>query len=169
MYLYRSFSSPLGFLTVCEDSTGIFMIWFGTPDDAFFASVKKLTHLENGSVGGLITKELITQLNAYFLGQLTQFDVPLSFYGTAFQKAVWKGIYAVPFGQLTHYGDLAILAGSPKASRAVGGATGKNPIPIVVPCHRIVGKNGALTGFSAPGGLVTKIKLLELEGIHYEL
>lgn len=169
MYLYRSFSSPLGFLTVCEDDTGIFMLWFGAPDDAFFASVKKLTHLEKGSVGGLFTEALINQLNAYFLGQLTQFAVPLSFYGTAFQKAIWKGIYAVPFGQLTHYGDLAILAGSPKASRAVGGATGKNPIPIVVPCHRIVGKNGALTGFSAPGGLVTKIKLLELEGIHYEL
>ena len=169
MYEYRSISSPFGPLTAAQDAQGIFMLWFGAPENDFFKAVQKLTGLDGGQEGGQWTQALAEQLNAYFEGRRQVFDVPLSYYGTAFQKAVWDAIYRVPFGQMTNYGELAIQVGSPKASRAVGGATGRNPIPIVVPCHRIVGKSGALTGFSAPGGLLTKIKLLELEGIHYDI
>lgn len=169
MYYYRVISSPFGPLTAAEDAAGIFMLWFGAPEENFKKAVKKLTKMELGTEGGVVTERLSQQLSAYFSGQLQSFDVPLSLYGTAFQKSVWLANYQVPFGKMVHYGDLANQIGNPRACRAIGGAMGKNPIPIVVPCHRVVGKSGALTGFSAPGGLLTKIKLLELEGIHYEI
>lgn len=169
MFYYLTVETPLGPLTLAEDHMGIFMLSFGEADPAFLESVKKLTQLSEGLRGGHHTLCLAEQLKAFFEGRLTTFEVPLSLYGTAFQKSVWEQIAAVPFGQLISYGDLSKRIGNPKASRAVGGATGKNPIPIVIPCHRIVGTSGALTGFSAPGGLNTKIKLLALEGIHYEI
>lgn len=103
------------------------------------------------------------QLAAYFAGELKQFDVPLQLNGTAFQNKIWTVLMGIPFGETTSYGALAKKVGSPKASRAVGAANGANPIPIIIPCHRVIGANKSLTGFG--GGLETKQFLLEHEGV----
>lgn len=102
------------------------------------------------------------QLSEYFAGKRIQFDLPLQPDGTEFQKKVWQALRDIPFGKTKSYLDVARAVGSPDASRAVGAANGKNPLSIVVPCHRVVGANGALTGFA--GGLETKARLLALEG-----
>jgi methylated-DNA-[protein]-cysteine S-methyltransferase len=101
------------------------------------------------------------QLSEYFTGQRIRFDLPLQLNGTEFQKKVWQALREIPFGKTRSYRDLARAVGLPKASRAVGAANGKNPLSIVVPCHRVIGANGALTGFA--GGLATKAALLALE------
>lgn len=103
-----------------------------------------------------------TQLAEYFTGERREFDLPLEFRGTGFQQRVWKGLQKIPFGKTRSYGELATELGSPDASRAVGAATGRNPLSIVVPCHRLVGGTGKLTGFA--GGIEAKEKLLRLEG-----
>lgn len=102
------------------------------------------------------------ELSEYFDGMRTRFTVEVSPQGTPFQRAVWKAIAGVRFGQTIAYGELAERAGYPGCARAAGAATGRNPISIIVPCHRIVGSNGSLTGYA--GGLVKKRALLELEG-----
>ncbi len=103
----------------------------------------------------------IDQLDAYFKGELTKFDIELDIQGTDFQKKVWQELVKIPYGETLSYGELAKRIGNPKASRAVGMANGKNPISIIVPCHRVIGKNGSLTGFG--GGLDAKKTLLDLE------
>lgn len=106
-------------------------------------------------------EEAYRQLDAYFAGELTQFDLSLHLAGTAFQKMVWTALRDIPFGETTSYGDLASRIGRPTASRAVGGANGANPLPIVVPCHRVIGSNKSLTGFG--GGIEAKRFLLAHE------
>src|SRR5258706_4989030 len=101
------------------------------------------------------------QLAEYFAGASTEFDLPLQPDGSEFQKKVWQALREIPFGQTRSYLDLAKAVGSSKAARAVGAANGKNPLSIIVPCHRVVGSNGSLTGFA--GGLETKAALLALE------
>jgi methylated-DNA-[protein]-cysteine S-methyltransferase len=101
------------------------------------------------------------QLRAYFKRKLTQFDLPLAPVGTPFQLKVWQALRAIPYGELVSYKTLAEAVGNPKAVRAVGGANGKNPIPIIIPCHRVIGSDGSLTGFG--GGLETKKRLIDLE------
>jgi methylated-DNA-[protein]-cysteine S-methyltransferase len=102
------------------------------------------------------------QLEEYFAGKRRTFDLPLAPQGTAFQHSVWRALAEIPWGQWRSYGDIARAIGRPRAVRAVGAANGRNPLPIVVPCHRVVGSDGSLTGFA--GGLETKRYLLELEG-----
>ena len=114
----------------------------GDPQDAPFATV-------------------IEQLSAYFAGELTEFDVPLNLQGTPFQKRVWDSLQEIPFGETTTYGQIATDLGKPSASRAVGLANGRNPISIIVPCHRVVGSTGDLTGYG--GGLERKRYLLGFE------
>jgi len=106
-------------------------------------------------------QEVIAQLKAYFAGRLRHFDLPLVLKGTDFQLRVWRSLQKIPYGETTTYGELARQVGSPEAARAVGLANGSNPIPIVIPCHRVIGSNGDLTGFG--GGLPIKKKLLALE------
>jgi methylated-DNA-[protein]-cysteine S-methyltransferase len=101
------------------------------------------------------------QLRAYFKGGLKRFDLALAPVGTPFQLKVWKALRTIPYGELVSYKTLAEAIGNPKAVRAVGGANGKNPIPIIVPCHRCIGSNGSLIGFG--GGLDTKKRLIDLE------
>jgi len=108
-----------------------------------------------------ILLETERQLSEYFAGKRTRFDLPLEPDGTEFQKKVWQALREIPFGQTQSYRNLAKAAGSPKASRAVGAANGKNPLSIVVPCHRVIGADRALTGFA--GGLEAKATLLALE------
>jgi len=101
------------------------------------------------------------QLREYFAGARTSFDVPLAPEGTAFQRAVWEQLRRIPYGATESYGEIARRLGSPTASRAVGAANGRNPIAIIVPCHRVIGANGSLTGYA--GGLDCKRALLDLE------
>ena len=105
--------------------------------------------------------EATRQLRAYFAGELEQFDLPLAPEGTPFQLQVWRHLCEIPYGETISYGELARRIGNPKASRAVGLANGSNPIPIIIPCHRVIGSNGKLTGYG--GGLPIKEKLLALE------
>ena len=105
--------------------------------------------------------EVIRQLKAYFDGKQKYFDLDINPIGTAFQKKVWEQLLKIPYGQTISYGELAKRVGNPKASRAVGMANGKNPISIIIPCHRVIGKNGRLTGFG--GGIDVKRFLLDLE------
>jgi methylated-DNA-[protein]-cysteine S-methyltransferase len=104
---------------------------------------------------------VVAQLNAYFAGELTDFDIPMAMHGTDFQRRVWSGLCEIPCGETISYGELARRVGSPKASRAVGLANGRNPIAIIVPCHRVIGSDGSLTGYG--GGLDRKVWLLEHE------
>jgi methylated-DNA-[protein]-cysteine S-methyltransferase len=106
-------------------------------------------------------RETIRQLRAYFAGKLEKFDLPLAPEGTPFQLEVWKQLCEIPYGETISYGELARRIGKPNAARAVGLANGSNPIPIVIPCHRVIGSNGKLTGYG--GGLPIKEKLLALE------
>jgi methylated-DNA-[protein]-cysteine S-methyltransferase len=106
-------------------------------------------------------QETIRQLRAYWVGELREFDLPLAPEGTPFFRSVWDALCAIPYGATISYGELARRVGNPKASRAVGMANGANPIPIVIPCHRVIGSSGKLTGYG--GGLAIKEKLLALE------
>ena len=102
------------------------------------------------------------QLTLYFSGNLTDFDLPLEYTGTSFQETIWRQLKRIPFGKTTCYGAIAEKTGNPKATRATGAAIGKNRISIIIPCHRVIGKNGSLTGFG--GGLRKKEWLLKHEG-----
>lgn len=107
--------------------------------------------------------EAVRQLSEYLAGELREWDLPLDMRGTPFQIAVWEAVYAVPFGQTVSYGEIARRIGNPAAVRAVGAANGANPLPPIVPCHRIIGSNGKLTGYG--GGLPLKQRLLDLERV----
>ncbi len=107
-------------------------------------------------------RQAIRQLEAYFRGELQEFDLDMKATGTEFQQRTWKALQTIPYGTTISYGELARRVGNPKAARAVGTANGSNPLPIVIPCHRVIGSNGKLTGYG--GGLEIKQQLLELEG-----
>lgn len=108
-------------------------------------------------------KRIAQQLSEYFAGKRREFDLPLAPRGTPFQRQVWDALLNVAYGRTATYGEIARIIGNPKGVRAVGLANGRNPIPIIIPCHRIIGSNGTLTGYG--GGLPIKQKLLELEGV----
>lgn len=110
-----------------------------------------------------IIKETINQLTEYFEGKRKEFHLPLAPKGTPFQQKVWKALQEIPYGETRSYQDIAVAVGNPKGCRAVGMANNQNPIPIIIPCHRVIGKNGKMVGYGA--GLDKKIKLLQLEGI----
>ena len=147
-----SFESPVGWVTVeatGEKITGITMT--------------KLKGVEFGS--SAVLREAKKQLLAYFAGKLTKFDLPVELHGTEFQKAVWKQIAKIPYGKTLSYADIAQKIGKPLASRAVGGAVGSNPVPLVIGCHRVMGASGRITGYSGGDGIPTKRWLLALEQI----
>jgi len=112
--------------------------------------------------GNPLLTEAARQLRAYFAGALREFQLPLDTQGTDFQKRVWAQVAAIPYGETRNYAQIAQALGSPGAVRAVGAANGANPVPIVVPCHRVIGAKGKLVGYG--GGLAMKKRLLELEG-----
>jgi len=151
---YTRMESPLGPLLVAGDKSALREIRFvngrhaAKPDPGWKEDAAPL-------------KETLRQLRAYFAGELEEFDLPLAPEGTTFQLEVWKRLCGIPYGETISYGELARRIGNPKASRAVGLANGSNPIPIIIPCHRVIGSNGKLTGYG--GGLPIKEKLLALE------
>ncbi|HKK23463.1 MAG TPA: methylated-DNA--[protein]-cysteine S-methyltransferase [Pseudohaliea sp.] len=121
------------------------------------------THVERlPSAAVPVLSRAAAQLRDYFAGRRRAFDLPLASAGTAFQEAVWAALGAIPFGETRSYGDIARALDRPRAVRAVGAANGRNPLPIVVPCHRVIGADGSLTGYA--GGMARKRWLLELEG-----
>jgi len=113
--------------------------------------------------GGPTVDRAAAQLAEWFAGERKHFDLPLAPVGTAFQRRVWAALVAVPHGRTTTYGDIAAAIGQPAATRAVGAANGRNPIPLIIPCHRVIGSNGALVGYSGGGGVATKRYLLDVE------
>ena len=148
---YTHVDTPIGKLTVVAGGTGIRRIlWDGEapPEDA----VEGHSDLLDAAV---------TQIREYFWGSRTTFDLPLDLGGTPFQQKVWWELGSIPFGTTISYGEQARRIGRPQAARAVGAANGRNPVPVVLPCHRVIGSSGALTGFG--GGLDTKRTLLRHE------
>jgi methylated-DNA-[protein]-cysteine S-methyltransferase len=116
-----------------------------------------------------ILDRAVTQLEQYFAGHRRDFDLPISLAGTAFQLAVWEQLVALDWGEVISYGDLGQATGRATAGRAVGGAVGANPIPIIVPCHRVLGSDGRITGYSGGEGIPTKSWLLAHEGIAHSV
>jgi len=151
---YTTFESPVGPLLLAGDSNALRLVSF---ESSKHAAPPRPDWNQNGAAFA----EVIRQLQAYFRGELEEFDVPLAMEGTEFQIRVWNALRTIPYGETISYAQLARRVGNPKAVRAVGLANGSNPIPIIVPCHRVIGSDGSLTGFG--GGLSTKKKLLELE------
>ncbi len=149
-----TWSSPVGDLLLIADAKGLRGLSFQNgshpvvPDPAWIERVGPF-------------KEVIQQLKGYFAGTLQIFHVELSLQGTAFQLAVWHALQHIPYGATASYGGIARQIGNAKASRAVGAANGQNPVAIIVPCHRVIGKNGRLVGYG--GGLTIKEALLHLE------
>jgi methylated-DNA-[protein]-cysteine S-methyltransferase len=150
------FASPIGELVITASDSGLTGVWFpgqevaaARPDDG------------RGPANGVLAGAC-EQLAQYFARTRTTFDIPLDPPGTPFQRRVWDALRAIPYGTTLSYSELARRLGDLRATRAVGAANGRNPIPIIVPCHRVVGANGALTGFG--GGLDRKRWLLEHEG-----
>jgi methylated-DNA-[protein]-cysteine S-methyltransferase len=151
---YAHLESPIGTLLLAGDSSGLRQIAFphgGRPAQPESEWINDSSHL----------RETIRQLQAYFKGELEDFDLLLAPEGTPFQQKVWSELGKIPYGETISYGELARRIGNPNASRAVGLANGSNPIPIIIPCHRVIGSNGKLTGYG--GGLPIKEKLIALE------
>jgi len=154
MTVYTYMASPVGALLLVSDGAGLRQIVFaknGEPAEP----------QPDWQEDSAVFREATTQLTGYFAAQLRVFDLPLAPKGTPFQQLVWEELLKIPYGETISYGDLAQRIGNPKASRAVGLANGSNPIPIIIPCHRVIGSNGKLTGYG--GGLPIKEKLLALE------
>ena len=151
---YTTLESPVGTLLLAGDSQALRMVSF-----------QSSKHAEPPQADWKQDKapfaEVIRQLRAYFRGERKEFDLPLAPEGTEFQLRVWNRLRTIPYGETISYAQLAERIGNPKAVRAVGLANGSNPIPIIIPCHRVIGSDGSLTGFG--GGLPTKKMLLELE------
>jgi methylated-DNA-[protein]-cysteine S-methyltransferase len=146
--------SPVGRLRLAADGAGLRRIDFLGSSEAEPAPPDWIR-------AAAPLKRFVEELESYFDGALRAFEAPLAPQGTAFQQDVWSCLRAIPYGATTSYGEIAARIGRPKASRAVGLANGRNPIPIIIPCHRVVGKDGSLVGYG--GGLHIKRKLLALE------
>lgn len=146
-YLYKTI---IGDIVITENGCGITKICFGSdiPQNAEVIETPLL-------------KRANEELEEYFIGKRKNFDLPLAMEGTEFQKKVWEALINIPYGHTVSYKDIAIKVGNDKASRAVGMANNKNPIPIIVPCHRVIGANGKLVGYA--GGIDIKQKLLNIE------
>lgn len=140
--------SPLGTIEIVCDEENVLEVEF--------------VEEQSGNCPSDLTARVMRQLQDYFAGSLQEFDLPLAPAGTEFQKRVWKALQHLPYGTTTNYGKLAADLGDSNLSRAVGLANGKNPIAIIIPCHRVIGADGSLTGYA--GGLPRKKALLQLEG-----
>ena len=147
----RTIATPIGDLTVVASAVGVRAVHWGREPGHGGGEDAAIAHLE----------QAVGQIEEYFRGERSEFDIRLDLEGTEFQRLVWRALAAIPFGETRSYGAVAETVGRPSAARAVGAATGRNPAPIIVPCHRVVGASGALTGFA--GGLDAKRALLAHE------
>ncbi len=144
-------SSPIGVLGIAEENGQITDVFFGR-DKAPIGTLETVTP---------ILQRAMNELREYFEGTRREFSIPLDPHGTEFQRSVWKALLTIPYGETRSYGQIAAQIGSPDASRAVGTANHNNPVSIFIPCHRVIGQDGSLTGYG--GGLEAKKFLLELE------
>lgn len=147
--------SPIGPLTLIARAEGLTHVFFPGHEGPLPAG-------DDSPAAAAVLARAAEQLGEYFAGRRQRFDLPLAPTGTDFQRSVWLGLREIPYGATLSYGELARRVGRPQAVRAVGAANGANPLPVIVPCHRVIGANGRLTGFG--GGLPAKMALLELEG-----
>lgn len=148
---YTVVSSPIGPLRLLSNGKALVRVEFAG------------RHGDDGvEMRDAVLDQAERELREYFEGRRQAFDVPVTTEGTVFQQQVWDALRGIPYGELRSYRDVATSIGKPAAVRAVGAANGRNPVPIIVPCHRVIGSNGTLTGFG--GGLETKRRLLALEG-----
>lgn len=164
---YTNFDSKTGKIFIASSDRGLARISLaegGEGEEDFFARIKKYYPsyeiVENYEQNDMVVKQLL----AYFDKKLKNFTLELDMKGTDFQLSVWKSLREIPYGEIRTYKDIAEQIKKPKASRAVGGANRANPFPIVVPCHRVIGTDGKLTGYAGKIGLPLKEKLLRLEG-----
>jgi methylated-DNA-[protein]-cysteine S-methyltransferase len=149
MTLYDTIDSPLGDLLLAGDGRALTALHMdGVPGTGWRRDPRPF-------------RAAAEQLRAYFAGELREFDLPLAPHGSAFQRRVWSALREIPYGRTATYAELAAAVGRPGAARAVGAANGRNPIAVVIPCHRVIGSGGALTGYG--GGLARKRLLLDLE------
>ncbi len=157
--VYTKLESPVGNLWLIASDEGLHaLVWDkDIKDDKYKSAIKNLAESKSHPV----IAKAIKQLTEYFKGQRKDFDLPLAAIGTEFQKRAWQQLSRIPYGQTINYAEQATRLGIPKASRAVGTANSRNPISIIVPCHRVIAKSGSLAGFA--GGLHNKKFLLELE------
>ena len=151
---FDEFTTPIGLLRIAVDATGLRCVMF--ENNKYDAPNRSEWRLDK-----VVTREAREQMLQYFSGERREFDLKTSFTGTEFQQRTWQTLASIPYGQTWSYTELAKRIGSPKAVRAVGAANGRNPLPIVLPCHRVIGSNGTLTGFG--GGISVKKWLLEYE------
>lgn len=156
MTIYCQFDSPIGPITLTASPQGLTGLWLDVPKHA-----RDFTHYRRDDVTLAPARQ---QLEEYFAGARQQFSLPLAASGTAFQQQVWAALCAIPYGQTTSYGALAKDIGNANAVRAVGTANGSNPLGIIVPCHRVIGADGSMTGYA--GGLERKRWLLAHEAKH---
>ena len=151
--LWHRVDSPIGELLLVGDGRSLTQLHMSPPPDA-----------SAGRHDPEAFADVEAQLTAYFAGDLTDFDVPLAPTGTGFQLRVWSALLDIPYGETVSYGEIAMAVGKPEAVRAVGATNGRNPIAVIVPCHRVIGSDGTLVGYG--GGLPRKRLLLELEAEH---
>ncbi len=156
MIRYDILPTRCGDLLVAIDERGLVHV-------DFVAGLRPLPDMRDWLQDGEALAPFLAEFEAYFAGRLQRFTLPLAARGTAFQQAVWRALCDIPYGETRSYGDIARAIGKPSAVRAVGAANGRNPLSIIVPCHRVIGQNGSLTGYA--GGLPIKQALLRLEGI----
>lgn len=157
-YFFKNINTPVGKLKLVASDKGLVAILWEN-DKPHRVKLKKLIE----SLDHSVLLEVEKQLSEYFSRQRKSFDIILDLHGTEFQKSVWQALRTIPYGETRSYMQLAQQIQKPKASRAVGAANGKNPISIIVPCHRVIGANGKLVGFA--GGLAVKEKLLSIESL----
>jgi len=155
---YQKLQTEMGDIHIAADAKNLLAVTYAS--DNWERIKKGLGQVQNKS--NAITRKTITQLREYLAKKRTEFNLPILFTGTDFQKQTWQALLTIPYGETRSYSEQAELIGKPKAVRAVGGTTGLNPIGIIVPCHRVSGKSGKLTGYA--GGLKVKEFLLRLEG-----
>ena len=163
---------PVGSVCVAATAAGVLEIWLGAPSlTAFIAAVRERTQLmvveerELAADAAPMLDETLKQLGEYFAGTRRAFDVPIDYRATSeFQRRVYEAIMGIPAGRIETYNDIAHRLGDLKTIRAVGGALGRNPLPIIIPCHRVVGADGRMIGYSGGSGVETKRRLLKMEG-----
>jgi len=156
---FAQVASPIGRIEIVSDGTSI--------TGLSIESAGTLPRDGRPAYTSAILSKATTQLGEYFAGQRKVFDLPIRVAGTAFQQEIWAGLQELPWGTVTSYGALGASVGRLGAGRAVGGAVGANPIPIIVPCHRVLASNAKITGYSGGDGIPTKVWLLALEEIAY--
>ncbi|MBI3160282.1 MAG: methylated-DNA--[protein]-cysteine S-methyltransferase [Chloroflexi bacterium] len=161
---YNSTPSPLGALWAAVSANGLWAVEFGVAEAAFLHAIRR-----RGPVSPVHdpvrARDALLQVSAYLNGLRRAFDLTIDWQGmTNFQRAVRAAVIAIPYGQTATYGDIAAEVGEPEAARAVGRVNATNPIPLVIPCHRVIGSDGKLVGYGGMGGIATKARLLKMEG-----